>query len=269
MLKKVSMLMLCGVILLGVCGCGNSEEKQTNNGDKDAKQKEELTSVGTLTKLEENIILVNSNFLVTDNNNIYAVSFDKLFSNDSNYKKLGTDENIKGIDVDDWGYFHILNNKQRTMTCSMEKNCFQLGNSNSAKLANTIELLNGSSLGDYLYVTDNKLFYSKNVYLDLEGVKPKNDILVDNDSMGNEKIIAIYKGQNNYFVKTDKAFYRFKENKIATNKEECEKYADISCTYEYEYKITKENTLTEHYKDIKYIANDKMIFNDNKVYNLN
>lgn len=270
MLKKISMLVLCGIVLFGVCGCDNSKKEITNKNDsKGTTLNEELTYVGTLTSLEEkNIILSNGNFLVADNG-IYAVSFDKLFSNDSNYKKMEINNNdIVGIENADWGNFSFLNSKEQILSCSLQNNCSQLSNGNSAKLANTIELLNGSSFGDYLYITDNKLFYSKNVYLDLEGVKPKDDILVDNDSMGNEKVVAIYKGQNNYFVKTDKAFYRFKENKITTNKEECEKYADIECKYEYEYKIIKDEKLTKHFQDIKYIVSDKMIFNDNKVYSL-
>lgn len=268
MKKKISMLVLCGVMLLGLCGCGKKDITQKNDS-KDTNQNEKLTSVGTLTNLEENIVLVNNSFLVTDNN-IYVVSFDKLFSNDSNYKKLGTDNNIIGIDMDDWGYFHILNDKQRIMTCSMENNCSGL--SNGAKLVNHISLLNGSSLtGKFLYISDGKLYFAtKGLYLDSEGHNQSNAILIDTtDSIGNEKVVAIYLSNNKYYLKTDKAFYRFKENKVATNKEECEKYVDIECNYEYQYGITKENTLTEHYKDIKYIANDKIVFNDNKVYSLN
>lgn len=270
MKRKIGLFMLCSLALLGVCGCGNGKEDITQKNDsKDTNLNEELTYIGTLTSLEEkNVILANEDFLVTDNS-IYVVSFDKLFSNDSNYKKLGTNNNIVGIDMDDWGYFHVLNDKQRILTCSMKNNCSEL--SNGAKLANQVSLLNGNSVIDnYLYITNDKLYFAKGVYLDSEGHKPKDAILINTtDSIGNEKIVAIYLSNSKYFIKTDKAFYRFKENKITTNKEECEKYADVTCTYEYEYKITKENKLTEHYNDIKYIANDKMIFNDNKVYSLN
>ena len=54
--------------------------------------------------------------------------------------------------------------------------------------------------------------------------------------------------------------------KIATNKEESKKYVDVLCIYEYVYEIVKEDYLTKHYKDIKYLTNGYLILQNNKVY---
>ena len=54
--------------------------------------------------------------------------------------------------------------------------------------------------------------------------------------------------------------------KIATNKEECEKYVDVAYNYEYVYEIVKEDYLTKHYNDIKYLTNGYLILQNNKVY---
>ena len=64
----------------------------------------------------------------------------------------------------------------------------------------------------------------------------------------------------------NKSFYRFNEKKVATNKEESKKYVDVLCIYEYVYEIVKEDYLTKHYKDIKYLTNGYLILQNNKVY---
>lgn len=73
-----------------------------------------------------------------------------------------------------------------------------------------------------------------------------------------ETIIAI---QDN-IIKTNKAFYEVKAYK--TNKEKCEKYADIEC--EYVYKLTKDEFLTKNYNYIKYAGKDNVIDIYNNYY---
>ena len=48
-------------------------------------------------------------------------------------------------------------------------------------------------------------------------------------------------------VKTNKAFYRIKSYK--TNKEECDKYADVKCVYA--FKLVKDDFFSDNYQYIK------------------
>lgn len=90
-----------------------------------------------------------------------------------------------------------------------------------------------------------------------EKISIKNIIDVDTNFSSDEQVISI----SEYFIRTNKAFYKIKKYK--ENKEECEKYVDISC--EYGFKINKDKTLTNNYNNILF-AGFYIIDKDNNVY---
>ena len=71
------------------------------------------------------------------------------------------------------------------------------------------------------------------------------------DNINDEKIIKIYSS----IIKTDKAFYSISSRK--TNKEQCDKYADVKC--EYEYFLKKEEILSKYYEEIMNISSNYFI----------
>ncbi len=90
MKKKISLFILCGIVLFCGCGCGNNESK--NN-------KESLNSKFTYLKtivgsFESNVIISSGYFLMLDNETILEYEFDQLFPNDTNYKVLEASESI-------------------------------------------------------------------------------------------------------------------------------------------------------------------------------
>ena len=264
MLKKSSLFMLSLIILLSMCGCGNKENKAEN---KDTK--EDFTYINTINGLEnENVILTQSNLVVTDNN-FYSVSFDKLYSNDTNYKQIEGVSNLIGIQYEDFEIYALYDNKGNRgyydKDNSIEKGSLDLKSTFNYdfKLKNGIVYVDNENK---IYIT--KFFVnSENYYDNYE----KNGTLVeDNPIPSEENIISIYLSNGNkYYLKTNKAFYSLKQKKKTTNKEQCEKYEDIKCEYVEIIDIKKEEKLTKHLQDIKYITNDKIVFNNNKVFSLN
>lgn len=255
MFKKISLFVLCGIVLFGICGCDNKQKHNVSNN----KENNDLIYVGTLVGMEnESVILTNGNYLITNNNNLYSVSFDKLFSNDTNYKQIDIDYKPVGIAYIDFDLYSIYDSNNNWGVCS-EKGC---PNSLDKKQNNTKIKLRNSGL----YVDDkNSVYFSK---LDSNDWEFKGNELIENNSIPkDEEIIAIYYGNGGkLYLKTNKGFYVYEEQKNAINKDECEKYVDITCEYNYVKKITKENVLSTNYENIKFIVNDKIVFNDNKIY---
>ena len=121
----------------------------------------------------------------------------------------------------------------------------------------------GDEFEKILLVNNNEL-YSFNY--DLATIYQAPPQKIDTSIIGEEKIVALYYSNSNFFIKTDKAFYEYKEEQIVTNQEECEKYADIKCNYEKRIQITRNEKLAKHYNDIKFIADGKIVFYNNKLY---
>ena len=115
-----------------------------------------------------------------------------------------------------------------------------------------------SSIRGYTILSvDNKIrLYKENYDID-SGTRKEEYKNVDYD-FKDETIKSII---NNY-IKTDKAFYKIKRYK--TNKEECDKYVDIKCKYD--YKVNKEKLLSENYNEIKAINNIYIIDKNGNVY---
>ena len=255
----VLVLIIIGAIILRVFLMNENENNQENeNNDEITK----LDYVTTLVGLEnEDVILTDLKYVITSDN-IYTVTFKNLYSNDTNYKNLEFPKKVLGIqlfeDLAEW--YQFLDN---------EKNIYFANDPED--LQNAV----ASDTVDYDYTLVNNELYTNNnnqvffaAYNGMwEDTTYENGILVENNNIpSNEKILAIYKSSNKYYLKTDKAFYKFNKKKVATNKEECEKYVDVECNYEYVYEIVKEDYLTKHYKDIKYLIKGYLVLQNNEVY---
>ena len=81
-MKKIICGMILAIILSLSIGCSKKIDEQP-------KDLNNLSYIGNLTgTIEKNIILTNNYLLVSDDNEVYRVSFDKMFSSGSNFKRM-------------------------------------------------------------------------------------------------------------------------------------------------------------------------------------
>ena len=113
------------------------------------------------------------------------------------------------------------------------------------------------NLGDYSIIlsVDNKIKLYKPTYNNGEEVGEYKDINYD---FKGETVKAIIDN----FIKTDKSYYKI--SRYATNKDECKKYADVKC--QYDYKIEKAKYLTENYDKIAIVSNTEIIDKEGNIY---
>lgn len=89
MKRIINLFILCGIVLLGVCGCGNNEGINNDNKSINSKFTYLKTIIGSL---DSNVIVSTDSYLMLDNDTILKYEFDQLFSNDTNYKVLDASE---------------------------------------------------------------------------------------------------------------------------------------------------------------------------------
>lgn len=118
---------------------------------------------------------------------------------------------------------------------------------------NIIILNIGSVDTKYGIVEDNKVYEYETDSLSSDYIGKRKELYIFSDG---ETLVGIYGS----YIKTNKAYYVYG----ATNKNECEKYADIKC----EYGIVKDKTLSDAYDEIYYMNNYYLIMKSdyNKLY---
>lgn len=267
-MKKISLLLLYGVILLGVCGCNS----YLNDSSLSQYAKQQVLYNGSYKincpELTENSIISNFNgeFFIT-NNNVYQLNYEQVYSNEKNCKLIGNiKEGTKPIIFDN---HTIVDNKKNEYYISWEKNekgdyyiieaktniyyqqYFERFDIN-LELVSAQKYSNGNfgETYDIITYTQNGLFayYIDRTYNEEEKYYSYK---INVDNINNERIIKLYGST----IKTDKAFYEI--NKRKTNKEQCEKYADVKC--EYEYYLKQNKILTKYYNEIMNITGGKII----------
>lgn len=120
---------------------------------------------------------------------------------------------------------------------------------------NIIILNIGSVDTKYGIVEDNKVYEYETDSLSSDYIGKRKELYTFSDG---ETLVGIYGS----YIKTNKAYYVYG----ATNKNECEKYADIKC----EYGIVKDKTLSDAYDEIYYMNNYYLIMKSdyNKLYTI-
>lgn len=178
----------------------------------------------------------SENLMYTKDNRLFAINMDSLYSNNQNCIYIGTaiygNENnnigeVKGI----IGNTFVDNNKKRYMVNSLEiQTSGELG-------YNYNTWYYGYKNSDW---TEHGISYDGNNYY-LTRYNEAGTII--NDTFDeNEEILSI----NNGIVKTNKKYYSLYSQ--ITNQEQCNKYADVSCIYEYSFK--EMHDLSYYYDEI-------------------
>ena len=209
---------------------------------------------------------VNGDYIVTKNM-VYALNKLKLFSNETNCKSISTEKfnseifsisidgpNNYNIETKNGNYSYDVNDDKLTKLEDVEtsyKKIERLGNNIIRNIGTSV------NLGDYSIIlsVDNKIKLYKPTYNNGEEVGEYKDINYD---FKGETVKAIIDN----FIKTDKAYYKI--SRYATNKDECKKYADIKC--QYDYKIEKAKYLTENYDKIVIVSRNEIIDKYGNIY---
>lgn len=257
-MKKIVILLLIMVLL--ITGCKNSETKNNEHGNETVEEKKfdkisELNYIDIKCGALADIVDYSSidSLFITKSGDIYQFSYDKLFSNDTNCKKIESDKKfkrfIRGAIIDSNNDIYSYDNG---------KNIVVKNNHNTTMPY----LLDKISKNDY----DNIIYEWNSDYNDYERYFYYD---VDTNSIYEYSNKNYKKSENAMFnfetdeiveyityngIKTNKAFYT--QGRIAENANECEKYVDVECIYKNTfYKIGNE-TINKNLEHIKYIYYD-------------
>ena len=220
-----------------------------------------------------------NNYIITKDNEMYDVSFDKLYSNNQNCKK-------REIDID-------INNIQGSYIFSKDNKIYDITSLEEQQISDysQIYLLDKDIIKiiDYDYdYTNNKLsvivFKNNNLYKKIYNFSyiefgynkltfEKEELYKSLEEYGNIKHIFfdsyLYTNNKSYQLEdntitaiiSDKGYYYLDEVKT----DECTKYEDVKCELE-----LKESEIYKKFnKDIKYILGEYTILNDNSVIRTN
>ncbi len=233
MRKKISLFMLCGIVLLGVCGC--VLEKETDGSD------------GSVEIIYNCSILDNIKFISYDGIDTYAITNDNIlysfgkYSDGTNCKKV--DNNLKFTKII---AYYFMDNQKKLYNISngklnnyeyQQKFEYAIDDDNIIKTANlyTNDIKYLKSDGKIYLANINSVFSHGTTKYYLEDEK-------EYVSFKNEKILDF--SQELEWIKTDKAYYirRPKDKK-------CYEYDDIECEYEFQ----KDEELTKQYDEISFV----------------
>ncbi len=212
----------------------------------------------------------NIQYIVTKNT-VYVLNKSKLFSNDTNCKSIITenfDSDIFNTSCD-WGgcnietqnnYYTYSKTDDKTTKMEEDMEIYYKSFGRFSKLGNNVL----KDIGTYINFEDYVLILSVDNKIKL--YKPTFDN--NGNEIGEYKDINYdFKGETvkaiiDNYIKTDKAYYKI--SKYATNKDECKKYADVKC--QYEYKIEKAKYLTENYDKIAIVSSNEIIDKEGNIY---
>ena len=224
----------------------------------------------------DNIKLLTSDRLITKDNEIYDISFDKLFSNNQNCKKIETNINISNIrdgfifskdnkfyNISDFEEVGIADYLQIYL---LDKNIIKIIESDYDEINGKINLLvfkNNNIYKQTYNITNGENGFNKITF-------EKEELYKSLEEYGNIKYITfepyLYtnSGKNIQLeentittIFSDKGYYYLEE--IITD--ECKKYQDIECELEF-----NESEIYKRFSnDVKYVGQTYTILSDNSV----
>ena len=238
-------------------------------------------------------------WLVTENNDAYVYSTNKLYSNNTNCKKIdGKFDDIIFIDRrDDSNQYHdkydgreiYYNSKFQKVSIDTDNYSIVKNDLFSSEYDSMLSQFTKMKENGYIkyrkanfctaFATkgDNNLYILRLYYYDyittLDNEKiifsaPKNEKIIDfyysSDAHANKCIgETYYEGEitndmDEKYILTDKSYYR----PLLVNEEECKKYADVECIYEWQ----KDEELSKFSNDILYRNDFVLITRNGRVY---
>lgn len=205
--------------------------------------------------------LTDSN-IIDEDGKIYEVSLNKKFANNQNCKVADTDVRVKAIfdnmiikGEDDKYYYLVAQNSVASYSEIPETDNYYFIYDLLLSGEDIVKVVTAdSSAGLYYVLRDDGNIYAYTVsradYKSLPTVSDVSIIFNKND-YDSEIIDFSYVGISlNTFIRTDNSLYRM----MITNREKCQKYADVSC----KYKLLKDEVF-DNYKDYIITYNGKTL----------
>lgn len=223
----------------------------------------------------DNIKLLTSDRLITKDNEIYDISFDKLFSNNQNCKKIETNINISNIrdgfifskdnkfyNISDFEEVGIADYLQIYL---LDKNIIKIiesdydeingkinllvfKNNNIYKQTYNLNLANGNRI---ITFENEELYKSLEEYGNIKHITFEPHLYTNSD-----KNIQLWKSTIKTII-SDKGYYYLNEVKT----DECTKYVDIEC----EFELKESETYKRFSKDIKFLGETFTVLSDNSI----
>ncbi len=247
-MKKINYIgIICLVMLLFLtCGCNDRLKDiilENNYGYSSNKQSFVCDEIKDATS-------ISRTYFVTSDGSLYEFNLSQLFSNDKNCKKVDYgNNNISYVlynnfyDKDNNLVYTITDINGNDYVVSIDK----YKEINGRDVYNSLEDINEEF--DYAsYGGDTKIFIKDHTVFWYDNKEKKTY-----EIPSNENILGLYGS----VVKTDKNYYTLKN----TNKEECEKYTDVKCEFNY-----SKSSLGEIYDDIIFASEDMLVDKDWHVY---
>ena len=223
----------------------------------------------------DNIKLLTSDRIITKDNEIYDISFDKLFSNNQNCKKIETNINISNIrdgfifskdnkfyNISDFEEVGIADYLQIYL---LDKNIIKIiesdydeingkinllvfKNNNIYKQTYNLNLANGNRI---ITFENEELYKSLEEYGNIKHITFEPHLYTNSD-----KNIQLWKSTIKTII-SDKGYYYLNEVKT----DECTKYVDIEC----EFELKESETYKRFSKDIKFLGETFTVLSDNSI----
>ena len=263
-MKKIYYFLTILILLITLTGCNNSK-KLYGTGSIEEEKFVDLGDLGD--KIKKKNIICNEiqdivdfsfydNLFITKDGKLYQLSFEQLYSNNSNCKQIESDKSflkfIKGGILDNQNDIYYLDDSKELIKFNFEVGYPMLPYINTIKkedYKNLFYAMIDIENDGYFYLENNNIYqYSKD--------SAKQSLLNIND----EVVEYIIDGG----IKTNKNYYVYK--KFITNKNECEKYADVECVEEIKFDKIDNDKISnqlEHIKFIKYFAKSYIIIDEN------
>lgn len=273
--KGIKILLITIVVSIFLIGCGSETKKDTQEKDVASFEKEMINNGYTKVDfvcdgIKGKVIDSNYNRILTNDGDIYFLSLDKKYSDDTNCKKVDTEIKFKKI----FGNELVLSTDDKFYSVTYFDNNMEVKefdrneNQGSDDVPSVYEYIlstygsdtlsytyNGNS---YIIYKDNKVYYKliRKDY-DYENKKYKFTDRTDNELEINDTIIYMNNSFGGFF-ETETSFYRYEE----TNKDECNKYADVVC----EYGLVKDDLLTKYKSHIQTVIDGRILDKNNNLY---
>lgn len=263
--------MICLFVLLILTGCNlKTPVSNEKNNDNSFTGLNGFQKININCKPISNIIdfSIYNNLFITSDGKLYEISFDKVFSNETNCDLIESDKKfirfIKGgiLDSEDEIYYYESENR-----------VLQSYNSDSIIMPNQLHASSvpKSNYKNIIY-SDEDFKYGENqmFYFYYDNVTKKiYNYSSDLYKINEEPLFSLDEDENIEYItysgiKTNKAFYSY--GRKAENKNECEKYADVKCIYKNGfYKIDDNNFIKQyqHIKFVQYIEDSYFILDEN------
>lgn len=269
MKKKISLFILCGFILLGVCGCGKEKNEVSNSNNVNPA----LNNTCSLTEYSveysgkdfycpemSEIKQGGGGFFITNDGKLYEYSNKKYSTTENNCKKVETDV--------------VFDKIIRDTLISKNGDFYSYNYSNLKKITNQ-EIEQGrafygiNQMEIELYKLNSNIFFLKfidtnnpEIYGYVDGNNVYSITYDWDNKKANEKLLYIFKDDEiienltNGYIITSKGYYVYD----ITNKNECQRYEDVEC----EYGLVKVETKSNCEDSIIYV-NDMLLVNQKMV----